>query len=248
VVVDHGTEKINFSSFSNSKLHVIRHSSDLWWAGAINKGIGFALSKKEKSDLILIINDDVSLRPDYLENIVNASIKYPDSIIGSASVDKKTGIILNADAKLKPFAARLKSSWKGKKIDEIKDDYVKSDVLPGRGMQIPDSVIRKIGLFNDEDLPHYGADTEFTWRAKLNGIDVLCSKNCRVFTLPKEDSLYQHKKKLEDFFCENKKPGNLITIKKMASLCFSKRYAIYYTWINFIRLLMAYVKRFFIRK
>lgn len=244
VVVDHGTKNIDFSSVNDSRLKVIVYSPDLWWTAAINRGLEYALERKEEDDLILIINDDVSLFPDYLEKVVTVSTKLPDAIIGSVTVDKTTDVVLNSDARLNRCRAGYDSSWNGKKIDDIKDELIKSDMLSGRGMLIPESVIKKIGLFNEWELPHYGADNEFTWRAKKNGIEVFCSKSCIVNTLPKEASLYSYKRNFKDFAFEKKKPGNLAVISTMAYLCFSKRYAFYYVGINFIRFLKSYIKQY----
>ncbi|MEA3446155.1 MAG: glycosyltransferase, partial [Bacteroidota bacterium] len=141
VVVDHGTEKVDFSLVTDSRVEILSQSSKFWWTGAINRGLEHVLREKKDGEFILIINDDVVLDGDYLENVVAAGNKYPDAIIGSISVNKYTGIILSADNRLIFSRAKFGSSWQGKKINEIKEKFVKSDILPGRGMLIPESVI-----------------------------------------------------------------------------------------------------------
>ncbi len=247
VIVDHGTRKIDFSSFSDERIIVISGSSDYWWTEAVNYGIRFAYKEKNKKDLILVINDDVSLENNYLINIIKCSNKYPSSIIGSISVNKNNENIINAGSNISYIQAKSKSSWEDKTVDNISEEYKESDFLSGRGLLIPDEVIKVNGLFDQINLPHYAADYEYVWRAKRKSIKSYCCKSCIVYTAPKSRNVYMYKKSFRDFIFDKKKPGNMFVVNKMAFLCFNKFYACYYISINFIRFVLAYVKQYILK-
>ena len=244
VIVDHGTEKIDFSFVTDSRIEVLSEDSKYWWTGAINRGIEYVITLKNPKDFILITNDDVILKENYLEAIIDAGNIYPQAIIGSISVDQITGKILSADGRLLLFRARYDSFWTGKTVKELQQDFIETDILPGRGMLIPDSVIGRIGKFNEKDLPHYGADNEFAWRANKNGISVYCSKNCIVYTSPKNKFLYQFKTNFKEFAFDTRKPGNLQAVSKKAFLCFNSNYARYFIVVTFLRFVLSYIKQF----
>jgi len=248
VVVDHSTVPIDFSAFDNSNLSILRVKSDLWWTGAINRGLKYVLQNKNTDDLILVINDDVGLPEEYLKNMVAMSYKYPLALIGSININSKNGVVLSADDKLNRLKARFESETENQKPDQIQWEKIESDVLPARGMLIPHLIIDKIGLFNEFRLPHYGADTEFTWRAKQNGFQVICAKNCMVFTQAKDKSLYQFKNNFIAFISDKKKPGNFPAVINLAFLCFKFPYALYFACVNFGRFFLAYVKQFYFMK
>ncbi len=54
-------------------------------------------------------------------------------------------------------------------------------MLPGRGTLIPVEVFKTIGNFNQKKLPHYGADYEFSFRAKQAGYRLLIANRARVY-------------------------------------------------------------------
>jgi len=242
VVVDHGTEKIEFSWIADERIEIINENPELWWTGAVNSGINYVRANRQKEKHILILNDDITIGPDYLQNVVSVIAEYDESVIGSISVDHGTGSIVNAGGLLVPCKARFWSPWKGKRPDQIQELFLDSDTLTGRGMVIPLSVIDKIGVFNEKRLPHYGADNEFAWRAKRHSISVICAKQCVVSTLPKDNTLYMFKK-TSSFLFDIRKPGNVLVIYDFAFLCFGKVYATYYVTVNFLRIMMSYVKK-----
>ena len=55
-------------------------------------------------------------------------------------------------------------------------------VLSGRGTLIPVEAFRRVGLYDQERLPHYGADWEFSRRAQRAGFELLLDYRARVFS------------------------------------------------------------------
>ena len=167
-----GTAEILANNFP--EVHLIKGDGNLWWTGAVNLALNQVLTKAEERDYILTINNDTVFDKNYVENLVYSSEKQPDSIIGSIALDSKSNRILDGGIKLNLISAKFSSINEGKEysINRISNRWVKINFLSGRGLLIPVKVIKKIGLFDDIALPHYGADYEFTYRAKKNGFNL----------------------------------------------------------------------------
>ena len=249
LVVDHGTEDIDFSKFNDARLLVLKRSANLWWTGAVNAGIKEIMEDIDKDDYILLINDDIMVEEDYLENLITTARNNPDTIIGSTCIHKDTGKIFYTSRILCKMRARFLSPHRDQHIDNLDTTGLyESDILSGRGMLIPFAVFKDINGFDEERLPHYGADYEFSWRAKRHDYRIVCATNCRVFTQNRDDKLYQYRSSFKEFITNKKKPGNFPAIINFSFVCFGRCYATYYVCINFGRHLLSYIKRFLIRR
>jgi hypothetical protein len=98
------------------------------------------------------------------------------------------------------------------------------DVLPGRGTLVPVSVFQQIGNFNVKMLPHYGADYEFSVRAKRAGYRLVVSHKAKVYAMLHITGIEASDKKI-------------ISLKECATLLFSHksktnlRYYLNYVWL-----------------
>jgi GT2 family glycosyltransferase len=54
------------------------------------------------------------------------------------------------------------------------------DALPGDGVLVPTAVFKKIGLYNAEWCPQYHGDSEFSYRAKMQGVKVMVSTKAEI--------------------------------------------------------------------
>ena len=156
---------------------LLHGDGNLWWTGATNMGVRYALAKVNQGDYILTLNDDTTFRSDYLKALLDTTLKHPKSLIGSISIsniDEST--VIDAGVHINWLTAKYTNMAKGRNYNDIlRDDSLlqKVDVLPGRGTLIPIEVFRKIGLYDFKNLPHYGADYEFSHRAKKSGYKLL---------------------------------------------------------------------------
>lgn len=152
---------------------LLRGDGSLWWTGATNLGVKYALSHADKNDYILTLNDDTKVGPTYLKDLLGSALKYPNSLIGSISIsDSDELTIVDAGIRINWLTAkfnRLKKYNQYEDISNTEKSLYSVDVLPGRGTIIPAEVFWNIGLYNVARLPHYGADYEFSRRAKKCG-------------------------------------------------------------------------------
>lgn len=146
---------------------VLTSDTELWWAGAMAKGIDYALKmSQDADDCVLMMNNDTQIPCDYVDKLVQAALIY-DAAVGALVVDSRdTNHILDAGEYIdwSNYAFPVKTVID---VDEVFCDDV--DVLPGRGSLIPLKMIRSAGNVDAQLLPHYLADYEFFCRLKQHG-------------------------------------------------------------------------------
>lgn len=185
VVVDgstDGTLEMLHSDFPN--VVVVTGTGDWWYTKSMNKGFEKAL--KYSPELILALNDDVNLQPDYIESIVSEYKSLDsDCIIGSVSISHSRPERITFGGVKKIVWWRYKQQnyiLSNKKPETLTSMPMRpSVVLPGRGMLITARVLIQLGLF-DEQLPQYGPDDDFCLRASWYGIPVYISYKARVYS------------------------------------------------------------------
>ncbi len=168
------------------EIFIISGNGDLWWTGSINKGIKYAIKKYSALKYILVINDDLEIKEDYIQNLVNSCEKNPMSLIGSVTVDIESPDIIHYGGEyINPVTAKRKVLNKGKNLSDFKaKTLIKVSRLTGRGVLIPVSVFNKIGFYDDKHFKQCG-DTEFTVRAKNSGYELLVSYDAVVYSYTK---------------------------------------------------------------
>jgi GT2 family glycosyltransferase len=159
------------------------HLSDgnLWWTGATNLGIRYAL--EHHADYVLTLNNDTLLYTDFIEKMLCWAEKKPNALLGTLTVDAVSGKVVYAGERV---------DWKTGRYQPLLDNLDDQELsgihkvthFPGRGLLIPAKVITKIGLFDQEHFPHYAADYDFTHRAIRGGFKVYCNYDARLKTYP----------------------------------------------------------------
>jgi GT2 family glycosyltransferase len=163
----------------SSEITILNGNGHLWWTGANVLGIEHILKHAGPSDFILLLNNDVAVDNDYVQVLVDASVMHARAIVGSALYDFRSkhfvesGIVL--DERLRASVNRDSTTVDRREFD----DHV--NVLPGRGTLIPIEVFSEIGTLNSRQLPHYGADYEFSIRARRAGYRLIVSHRAKVY-------------------------------------------------------------------
>ena len=176
-----------------SDVILLKGDGNLWWTGATNLGVEYALSQANQDDYILTLNDDTIVRPDYLQILLGSSQNHTNSLIGSISIsslDEST--VVDAGVRINWLTAKYTNLADGGGYNDILREgslIPKVDVLPGRGTLIPIEVFQKIGLYNFKRLPHYGADYEFSRRANMKGYNLLINYKTVVISKARETGL-----------------------------------------------------------
>ena len=127
-------------------------------------------------DYVLTMNDDVIVRPNYLEILIECASKYTRSLIGSIALNNgDDAIIEDGGIKINWYTAKFNWFARGRGYKTIMNEepsVIPVDFLSGRGTLIPVEAFHKVGLYDFAHLPHYGADYEFSHRAKKKGYNL----------------------------------------------------------------------------
>jgi len=207
---------------------LLEGDGNLWWTGATDLGVEYALLQANQNDYILTLNNDTMVRPDYLQCLFDCAVKHPKSLIGSIFINEnEESKVIDAGVRINWLTAKYTNLAKGRGYKEILRAgplIQKVDVLSGRGTLIPIEVFRKLGFYNYKHLPHYGADYEFSRRANINGYKLLISYESVVMSNVKITGLNNRVNKLgwgdliKSFF-SIKSSNNLTQRWRFARLC-----------------------------
>ncbi len=188
VIVDDGSTDETAGGLASDfpQVTVLRGDGNLWWAGAMNMGLEWCLDHVSDNDYILTLNNDTTVGPDYLKSLLLSAATRPGTLIGSVIVsDEDRSTIVDGGVLVNWLTAKHKVLAVGEPVQRLgeSEDFLQVvDVLPGRGTLIPAAVIRAIGVYDSKRLPHYGADYEFSHRARRLGYALLISYRAIVYS------------------------------------------------------------------
>ena len=92
-------------------LFFLRGNGKLLWGGAINLGINYIIKNHPNDEWILLINNDLEVKKDYVDNLLKiAKINYP-AAVGSVIKNKKNEIV-SLGPKIDPFKLEVKDIYR----------------------------------------------------------------------------------------------------------------------------------------
>ena len=183
IVVDHGSTDETKSALQAQYpevVHVLGDSS-LWWTGATNLGIRKAISRD--AERIMLLNNDCYITPKTIGRLVRHSEKAGKAVIAPVQKDYHTDKNICTTCRecfLLGFPTLPSFNVK-------KNTYISTTLIPtrlilgGRGVIIPANVFKRIGVFNEVDLPHYGADHDFYLRCRKQGVPLYVAFDSIVY-------------------------------------------------------------------
>jgi GT2 family glycosyltransferase len=175
VVIDDGSADGTWEALAQDYpfAALLMGDGSLWWAGAMNVGVAWALTQAGPNDLVLSLNNDTVLPPGYLQGLLRAHAVAPRALIGSLQVDlADQTTIIDGGVHVRWATAKFCTSGRGAAVppEHLEPpDLRPVDVLNGCGTLIPAAVFRSIGPYLDKRLRHYAADYEFSRRAARAG-------------------------------------------------------------------------------
>lgn len=155
---------------------VLTGDGSLWWSGSTNLGVKRAVH--DGADYIFTVNNDVTIYPEAISELVSVASKNTRSLVGSMVVyqgepDRVWYCGAYFDQKAADMAHRLGQT---KDYQNIK----KSDWLAGMGVLIPVEAFGEAGLYDERHFPQYFGDADFSLRAKKCGFTLLVNPKAVV--------------------------------------------------------------------
>jgi len=227
---------------------LLHGDGNLWWTGATNLGIKYALEKG--TDLILTLNDDVIVKENYLENFITAHKEQPHALIGSIELSQEEPPRLLYAGIISHNSWTVKYIKRGKLLTPYLNTFtglLHSYSLPGRGVLIPRTVFDATGLFDEKHFPHYIADQDFSLGAKKAGFNVLIHTENPVFSPYEPNRTGGENQSIPSFLKSFFTPYSCnylpILLRYNYRHCPHKGYFPIYIIINLIRIIGSFIKR-----
>jgi GT2 family glycosyltransferase len=152
---------------------VLKGDGNLWWAGATNVCVEYALSLADAGDFIFTVNNDTEILPGSMKAQLQNSVQNNRAIIGLLNLFYEDHSAIENSAFLLTYGGMgLKRLHKHGQRRLNKGQLLQVDGLAGKGILIPVEVYKKVGLYAADKLPHYHADLEFSIRAKRAGFSL----------------------------------------------------------------------------
>lgn len=166
-----------------SDVIILQGDGNLWWTGAVNVGVQYALDGHY--DCVLIMNDDLELDKDFLVHLMKVVMANPRALVSSVVLNRtETGEeeIIVAGFDMVGFFGDVCALHAGKRYGGDLGEVIPCDLLTGASLMIPTEVFRKIGMFDSKNFPHNWGDFELTRRASLGGYSCMVAAKSKVFT------------------------------------------------------------------
>ncbi len=182
IVVDHGSTdgtQENLARFY-PQVRRICGSPALWWTGATNLGIKTAI--EDGATHLILLNNDSYVEVDTVAVLLQHASRSPNSVIAPMQRNIEdhslfvpaatTCFLLGFSTLLLPHAFRRNG--------EQKATLPAPMIMGARGVLVPKTVLDRVGLFDEDRLPHYGADHDFYLRCRKGGVSLLIATNAVI--------------------------------------------------------------------
>lgn len=184
VVIDDGSRdgSAEWIHTNHPEVNVVTGTGDLWWSGAINEGVKYAI-KRLHVDYILWWNNDILPADDYFNNLVHLlRDSKPSLILGSKIyLAQEEDTLWSMGGIFNPKTGEKYMIGRQSKDGERYSKPVQCDWLPGMGSLMPADTYEKVGLVDARNFPQYHGDSDFTYRAKLAGYTIEVHPNLIIY-------------------------------------------------------------------
>jgi GT2 family glycosyltransferase len=174
LVVDDGSTDGTTAAINSlyPNVTVLPGDGNLWWTGAIKKGMEYAY--EQGAEYFVWLNDDCLVTEKAIPNLINFCCQSSLNIIGCQ------GYELDNPDRIS-FGGRYKHWYDYKLVKFPENEIHQCDLLSGNLVAFSKAVIEVIGFPKPELLPHYGGDAWYLIEARKSGFNIFVNTRYKVF-------------------------------------------------------------------
>lgn len=208
---------------NHPEVTLLKGDGNLWWSGGVNVGARYVV-EENKADYILLWNNDIAPDEDYFKELDKLIPKLnANTILGSKIYCKEPpDHIFSFGGVFNPRTGKKYLIGHEEKENGRFNEPGPADWLPGMGTLIPVDVVKKIGYWDEKDFPQYHGDSDFTFRAKLNGYNLVVYPELKLWNDNKNTGL-ENKEKFKDLLALLRDIGSQHNLKK--NILFYRRFS-----------------------
>lgn len=194
-------------------VRLLHGDGDLWWSGAINLGLGYALDAG--ADAVVWLNDDNRVEPSTLGALVESFLRQ-----GERSVVCSRVRVLGTGEEW----AGAPPPWHPEFGGWTQPAFGDAPEVPihhppgGQGVLIPARCFREAGVVDVRAFPHYWADHDFHYRAMKAGYRYFVAMRAVVNNVPSPRSSPEQIATLREafrFLFGRRSPMNVPTMRRL---------------------------------
>jgi GT2 family glycosyltransferase len=165
IVVDHGGAGVRDCGV-DAQVDVVTTPANLGFSGGVNAGIRRAMARG--ADLVLILNDDVTVSPDCNHPLERGLRQAAAAVAGPLVVDRRSpGRVLSRGLAFSPWTGRMTVMGHGERTAARPADVRVTDAVSGCAMLVDAKMFPVVGLF-DEAYFFGFEDLDFCLRARAH--------------------------------------------------------------------------------
>jgi GT2 family glycosyltransferase len=189
LVVDNGSEDDTIERVARhfSDIEIIRNSRNLGFGSGMNVGIRALQAKSSPPDIVVLLNQDTEVDPDWLEAII---APFEDPKVGAvgSKIRYPNGALQHAGVTIEwPRAVVHHVGGQGQEQGDGDDDgdgnYDEQrtyDAVTGAAIALRLSTLEEVGLFDPEYSPAYYEDIDLCWRIRQANYQIIYAPNATL--------------------------------------------------------------------
>ena len=234
IVIDNGSSgddaQLLQERFGDS-IRLIVSSANLGFAGGANLAIREALAGD--ADYVLLLNNDVTLDPEFLDELVGAAERLPRAAAVCPKIyfhDEST-VICSTGGRVNPWAGTARQVGRGEEDHGQYEEVAERDYADGACMLIRRDVLERVGLL-DEEYFAYWEETDWCARAAEAGYKCYYVPAARVWhktarsLTPDAEYYYLFRRNALLFLRKRKSPLHLLSAVTLYLFVFGPFYLI----------------------
>ena len=151
---------------------ILRGNGRWWWAGSLQRGLLWARENGVSgSDVIVVMNNDTSIEPTFLETGVRLVRSLPRSLVAAQSYGARSRELFDPGVRFDWRTLTMSLAAAGTEIH----------CLSTRGFFATYADLLRIGGFHPVLLPHYLSDFEYSYRAWRKGFGLKTYRELRLW-------------------------------------------------------------------